>query len=113
MSGLTKAKNDNSRELRSSGLIGRFKSSVNRIFMMSLRLLSVVAHLVFDLCPSLYEVVRPHGLWSFKKFAIENDPRRGGVYDDVLSIEQVWVNFPKGISVSDFDLKTSAVAKIP
>lgn len=113
MSGLTKAKNDNSSELRSSGLIGRFKSSVNRIFMMSLHLSSVIAHLVFDLCPSLYEVVRPAGLWSFKKFAIENDPRRGGVYDDILSIEQVWANFPKGISVSDFDLETSAVAKIP
>ena len=113
MSGLTKAKDDNSRELHSKGLIGGFETSVNRIFMMSLRLLSVIAHLVFDLCPSLYEVVRPHGLWSFKKFAIENDPRRGGVYDDILSIEQVWVNFPKGISISDFDLETSAVAKIP
>jgi len=113
MSGLTKAKDGNSRELHSKGLIGRFKSSVNKIHMRSFRLLSVIAHLVFDLRPSLYEVVRPHGLWSFKKFAIENDPRRGGVYDDILSIEQVWANFPKGISVSDFDSEVLAVAKIP
>ena len=113
MSGLTKAKDDNSRELRSKGLIGRFETSVNRIFTTSLRLLSVIAHLVFDLCPSLYELVRPHGLWSFKKFAIENDHLRGDVYDDILSIEQVWVNFPQGVRISDFDLKTSVVARIP
>lgn len=113
MSGLTKAKDDNSRELQAKGLIGRFEMSVNRIFATSLRVLSVIAHLVFDLCPSLYEVVRPHGLWSFKKFAIENDYQRGKVCNDILSIEQVWVNFPQGIRISDFDLETSVVAKIP
>lgn len=113
MRGLTKAKDDNSRELRSKGLIGRFRLFAKKIRLSSFRLLSVVAQLVFDLCPSLYEAIRPHGLWSFKKFAIQNDPIRGEVYDDILSIEQVWMKFPRGISVSDFDLETLAVAKIP
>lgn len=113
MRGLTETKSDNSKELRSRGLVGRFETFANRIFMTSLRLLSVIAHLVFDLCPSLYEVFRPHGLWSFRKFAIENDHRRGEVYNDILSIEKVWVNYPQGVKISDFGLKTSVVARTP
>lgn len=111
MRGLTKANYDNSRELHSRGFIGGFETSVNRIFAASLRLLSVIAHLVFDLCPLLYEVVRPHGLRSFRKFAIENDHRRGEVYSDILSIEKVWINFPEGVRTSDFDLENSVDAR--
>jgi len=69
-----------------------------------LRLLRVIAHIVFDLCPSLYEVVRPHGLQSFRKFAIENDQSRSEVYNNVLLIERIWVNHPQGVSTSDFGL---------
>jgi glycosyltransferase domain-containing protein len=104
MRSLTKAKYDNSRELRSRGFTSRFKTSAKRIFTTSLRLLGVIAHIVFDLCPSLYEVVRPHGLRSFRKFAIENDQSRSEVYNDVLFIERIWVNHPQGVSTSDFGL---------
>jgi len=59
------------------------------------------SHLLFDYIPKLYEILRPSGLKTFKRYAEVYGTDSRQVIEDALSIEEIWKMFPNGVSKTE------------
>lgn len=61
-------------------------------------------HVIFDYCPSVYQLVRPNGLKTFSNYAKTYAPYSIRVSEGLIWLEKIWKKFPKGISVKEFEI---------
>jgi glycosyltransferase domain-containing protein len=70
----------------------------NHFETINARLLFTLGHALFEIIPTIYHLLKPNGVKTFKKFA---KVYGGGSEDtkiDLLSIEKIWKKYPFGLS---------------
>jgi len=65
----------------------------------------ILAPWIFNLFPSVYERFRANGICSTRRYAKVNDGDRAEsrVENDLISLEQLWLRYPNGLSKLDLD----------